>query len=61
MFRHFRFFRRPTVLAGWDEVDPGVFAVETETRQYVLLGIISGCPKLPVLFLFSFSGNFRHS
>ena len=58
MFRHFRFFRRPTVLAGWDEVDPGLFAVETETRQYVLLGIISGCPKLPVLFFVFFFRKF---
>ena len=54
-------FCRPTVLAGRDEFDPGLFSVETEAQQYVLLGIISGCPKHPVFFCFLMSGNFRHS
>ena len=47
-------FRRPTVLSGRDEFDPGLFSVETETQQYVLLGTISGCPKFPVFSVFLF-------
>ena len=54
-------FRRPTVSAGRDEFDPGLFSAETETQQYALFGIISGCPKFHVFFLFSRFRHFRHS
>ena len=34
-------FRLPPVLADRNELDPGLFSLETETQQYVLLGISS--------------------
>ena len=57
------FFGRPPVLAGRAEIDPGLFSLETETQQYVLLGTIHSraFPKNSVLLPFRFTVNFRHS
>ena len=38
MFHHFLIFPSP-ILAGRGEFDPSLFSLETETQQYVLLGI----------------------